>query len=279
MNVAFVEFSNAGQLYPFFYKDMELGIKDKVVAEYERGLSIGTVMKIEHLENITDDLHFILRKATQEDLDIHRENGELSKRAFEICRQQIKEFELNMKLVKVEYMLDRSKIVFYFVAPGRVDFRELVKKLASLFKTRIEMRQIGVRDEARIIGGLGLCGDELCCARFLRTFNPVSVKMAKDQNLNINVKKISGACGRLMCCLWYEEDMYREFMKVAPPLDAFAKAGEVEGKVVYVNPIKKTVILRNSDNLMIEVDIADIEKVESRKENKGEENEKYEQKG
>ncbi len=277
MNLALIEFSNAGQLYPFFYKDIDLNIKDKVVAEYERGVNIGTVMKLQTVRDISDDLHFVLRKATKEDLEIYKENIELSKEAFETCRQQIKEFELNMKLVKVEYMLDRSKIVFYFVAPGRVDFRNLVKKLASLFKTRIEMRQIGVRDEARIIGGLGLCGDELCCARFLRTFNPVSVKMAKDQNLNINVKKISGACGRLMCCLWYEEEMYEEFMKVAPKLDSFAKAGEVEGKIVYVNPIKKTVIIRNRDNLMIEVDVADVQTISEMK-NEGDEDEQENQK-
>ncbi len=275
MNLALVEFSNAGQLYPFFYVDMELKVKDRVVAEYERGVNIGTVMKLQTLHNVSDDLHFILRRATEEDLKIYEENQQFSKEAFEICREQICEFGLNMKLVRVEYMLDRSKVVFYFVAPGRVDFRNLVKKLASLFKTRIEMRQIGVRDEARIIGGLGLCGDELCCARFLRTFNPVSVKMAKDQNLNINVKKISGACGRLMCCLWYEENMYEEFMKIAPKMDSFAKAGDVEGRIVYINPIKKTVILKNADGLMIEVDVADVEVI-SEKENKGEKDGKEE---
>ncbi len=261
MNIALVKFSNAGQLYPFFYKDMDLNIKDKIVAEYERGLNIGTIMKIKMDEDVSDNLNFIVRKATDEDLKIYEENKELSKKAFKICREEIEFFELNMKLVKVEYMLDRSKIVFYFVAPGRVDFRNLVKKLASTFKTRIEMRQIGVRDEARIIGGLGLCGDELCCSRFLRTFNPVSVKMAKDQNLNINVKKISGACGRLMCCLWYEEGMYEEFMQVAPKLDSMAKAGDVEGRVVYINPIKKTVILKNKDNMMVEVNVSDVKEL------------------
>jgi cell fate regulator YaaT (PSP1 superfamily) len=261
MNIALVEFSRAGQLYPFFYKDEELTIKDKVVAEYERGVSIGTVMKLQTMDYISDDLHFILRKATKEDLQIHQENKQLAKEAFEKCKEEITYHGLNMKLVKVDYMLDRSKIVFYFVAPGRVDFRNLVKKLASMFKTRIEMRQIGVRDEARIVGGLGLCGDELCCSRFLRTFNPVSVKMAKDQNLNINVKKISGACGRLMCCLWYEHGLYEEFMDIAPPMDSIAKAGDVEGKVVYINPIKKTVILRQKDGLMIETDVEDIEEI------------------
>ena len=261
MNISLVEFSRAGQLYPFFYKHKELSVGDRVVAEYERGVNIGTVMRLQQLESVSDDLHFILRKATPEDLQIYEENGRLSQEAFRVCRDEISFFGLNMKLVKVEYMLDRSKIVFYFVAPGRVDFRNLVKKLASLFKTRIEMRQIGVRDEARVVGGLGLCGDELCCSRFLRTFNPVSVKMAKDQNLNINVKKISGACGRLMCCLWYEHGMYEDFMNVAPPMDSMVRAGEVAGRVVYINPIKKTVIIKNRDNLMIEVDVADVKEL------------------
>lgn len=264
MNIALVKFNNAGQMYPFFYKEMDLCAKDKIVAEYERGLSVGTVMKIKTDKEISDDLSFIIRKATDEDLKTYEENKELSKKAFKICREEINFFGLNMKLVKVEYMLDRSKIVFYFVSPGRVDFRSLVKKLASTFKTRIEMRQIGVRDEARITGGLGLCGDELCCSRFLRTFNPVSVKMAKDQNLNINVKKISGACGRLMCCLWYEEGTYEEFMQVAPKLDTIVKAGDVEGRVVYINPIKKTVILRNKENIMIEVNVSDVKKLINR---------------
>ncbi len=261
MNVALVEFIHAGPLYPYTFGEEELHVNDKVVAEYERGVNIGKVMKIVQIEEPSEEVPSIIRKATPEDLKRYEENLELARDAFKRCREEIKNFELNMKLVKVEYMLDRSKIVFYFVAPGRVDFRALVKRLAYLFKTRIEMRQIGVRDEARLLGGLGLCGDELCCARFLRTFNPVSVKMAKDQNLNINVKKISGACGRLMCCLWYEEYLYEEFMQVAPRLDSWAKAGDVEGKVVYVNPIKKTVILKNDDGLMIEVNVSDIEEV------------------
>ena len=261
MNLALVEFIRSGPLYPFYYEDMDLKVLDKVVAEYDRGINIGTVMKLTQTDQVDKDVKYLIRKATEEDLKTYEENLKLAEEAFQKCREEIKAFELNMKLVKVEYMLDRSKIVFYFVAPGRVDFRALVKRLAFLFKTRIEMRQIGVRDEARIIGGLGLCGDELCCSRFLRNFNPVSVKMAKDQNLNINVKKISGACGRLMCCLWYEEYLYEEFMQVAPPLDSWAKAGDVEGTVVYINPIKKTVILKNEDGMMIEVNVSDIEEV------------------
>ncbi len=260
MKIAIVEFMRVGQLYPYTY-DEELKPGDRVLAEYERGLGLGKVVKIEELET-TEEMPSIIRRATDEDLRIYEENKMLEKEAFEICKREIKAFGLNMKLVRVEYMMDRKKIVFYFTSPTRVDFRALVKRLASIFKARIEMRQIGVRDEARIIGGLGLCGDELCCSRFLRVFNPVSMKMTKQQNLNINVKKISGACGRLMCCLWFEHEIYEEFLKIAPPMDSFAKSGEVEGRVVYINPIKKTVILRTEEGLMIEVPVDGVEVLE-----------------
>ncbi len=262
MKIAIVEFMRVGQLYPYTYEG-DLKVGDRVIAEYERGVALGKVVKIHEADYIEDDIRPIIRKATEEDFRIYEENKELAKEAFKVCKKEIEEFQLNMKLVKVEYMMDRKKIVFYFTSPTRVDFRALVKRLASIFKTRIEMRQIGVRDEARMLGGLGLCGDELCCARFLRTFNPVSMKMTKQQNLNINVKKISGACGRLMCCLWYEHEMYEEFLKMAPPMDSLAKAGDVEGKVVYINPIKKTVILRTQEGLMVEVGAFDVEVIEA----------------
>ena len=269
MKVAIVEFIRVGQLYPYRFKgDLKAG--DRVIAEYERGVGMGRVVKIEDIDTY-DDIPEIIRKATEEDLKIYEENKELEERAFEICKREIKSFELNMKLVKVEYMMDRKKVVFYFTSPTRVDFRALVKRLASIFKVRIEMRQIGVRDEARIIGGLGLCGDELCCSRFLRIFNPVSMKMTKQQNLNINVKKISGACGRLMCCLWFEHELYEEFLKIAPPMDSLARSGEVEGKVVYINPIKKTVILRTEDGLMVEVPVSDVKVLKLPEEEKQEE--------
>ncbi len=257
MKVAIVEFMRVGQLYPYGFEG-ELKPGDRVIAEYERGVGMGKVVKIEELET-ADEIPSIIRKATDEDLRIYEENKQLEKEAFKICKEEIKSFELNMKLVRVEYMMDRKKIVFYFTSPTRVDFRALVKRLASIFKARIEMRQIGVRDEARIIGGLGLCGDELCCSRFLRTFNPVSMKMTKQQNLNINVKKISGACGRLMCCLWFEHELYEEFLQIAPPMDSIARSGEVEGRVVYINPIKKTVILKTEEGLMVEVPVGDVE--------------------
>ncbi len=269
MKVAIVEFMRVGQLYPYRFEG-NLKAGDRVIAEYERGVGMGRVVKVEDIDTY-EEIPEIIRKATEEDLKIYEENKELEKKAFEICKREIKSFELNMKLVKVEYMMDRKKVVFYFTSPTRVDFRALVKRLASIFKVRIEMRQIGVRDEARIIGGLGLCGDELCCSRFLRTFNPVSMKMTKQQNLNINVKKISGACGRLMCCLWFEHELYEEFLKIAPPMDSLARSGEVEGKVVYINPIKKTVILRTEDGLMVEVPVSDVKVLKLPEEEKQEE--------
>jgi len=269
MRIAVVEFMRVGQLYPYKFEG-ELKVGDRVIAEYERGVGMGRVVKIEEIET-DEEIGSIIRRATEEDLKIYDENKEFEKEAFEICKREIKAFDLGMKLVKVEYMMDRKKIVFYFTSPSRVDFRALVKRLASIFKARIEMRQIGVRDESRIIGGLGLCGDELCCSRFLRQFNPVSMKMTKQQNLNINVKKISGACGRLMCCLWFEHELYEEFLQIAPPMDSFARAGDVEGRVVYINPIKKTVILRTEEGLMIEVPVTDVEVLSLPEEEKQEE--------
>ncbi|WP_084675063.1 PSP1 domain-containing protein [Hippea jasoniae] len=262
MKIAIVEFMRVGHLYPYTFDGIELERGDMVLAEYERGLQLGKVVKIDEIQTTDEDVKPIIRKATQEDLETYNENRELEKKAFEVCREEIKKFQLNMKLVKVEYMMDRKKIVFYFTSPTRVDFRSLVKSLASIFKARIEMRQIGVRDEARILGGLGLCGDELCCSRFLRVFNPVTMKMTKQQNLNINVKKISGACGRLMCCLWYEHELYEEFLEIAPPMDALGRAGEIEGRVVYINPIKRTVILRTQDGIMAEVAFNEVEVIE-----------------
>lgn len=262
MNIALVEFTQVGSLYPFVYDDkMQLKAKDKVVAYSDRGIAIGKVMKLIQQDIVEDDIKHIIRRAAAEDIEKEQENRELSKEAFKICKEQIKEFHLSIKLVKTYYVLDRSKAVFYFISPSRVDFRALVKKLAFLLKTRIEMRQIGVRDEARIVGGLGLCGYELCCNKFLRNFNPVSVKMAKDQNMNINIKKISGACGRLMCCLYYEKDIYNEFLITAPPIDSIVEAGDIKGRVTYLNPIKKTIMIKTEDRVMAEIDVDAIKNV------------------
>jgi len=243
MKVALVEFAKVGPLTPFSIPETEISVNDKVVAGSERGLAIGTVRKI--VDSNDTDLKPILRKATEEDFSVERENRKIADSASRKFKKEVEKLGLEMKLVKTEYTLDRSKIVFYFTAEKRVDFRLLVRILASTFKTRIEMRQIGVRDRAKMIGGIGLCGQEQCCCRFLRQFSATSVRMAKSQNLNLNVHKISGACGRLMCCLAFENDFYEDFLKCTPGIGEKVKAGDMEGEIVAVNPFKRTVIIRS----------------------------------
>lgn len=208
-----IRFKQAGKIYYFDPAGVELAPQDQAIVETARGIEHGVVMvgpkEVEESE-ITQPLKRVLRKATPEDISEVQENREREKRAFNIGLEKIAARKLEMKLVDVEYTFDRSKIIFYFTADGRVDFRELVKDLAGVFRTRIELRQIGVRDEAKMIGGLGPCGRPLCCSTFLGEFEPVSIKMAKEQNLSLNPSKISGICGRLMCCLKYESDCYRQ---------------------------------------------------------------------
>lgn len=208
-----VRFKQAGKIYYFDPAGIEMRPQEQVIVETARGIEFGHVMvgpKEVDDNEVTQPLKKVLRVATPEDQKEMQENGIREKRAFEIGAEKIAAHNLEMKLVDVEYTFDRSKIIFYFTADGRVDFRELVKDLASVFRTRIELRQIGVRDEAKMIGGLGPCGRPLCCATFLGEFEPVSIKMAKEQNLSLNPAKISGICGRLMCCLKYESGCYRE---------------------------------------------------------------------
>lgn len=208
-----VRFKQAGKIYYFDPAGLDLKVQDPVIVETARGIEFGHVMvgckEVDDTE-ITQPLKTVLRKATPEDQKEMQENTEREKRAFDIAFDKIAAHGLEMKLVDVEYTFDRSKIIFYFTADGRVDFRELVKDLAGVFRTRIELRQIGVRDEAKMLGGLGPCGRPLCCATFLGEFEPVSIKMAKEQNLSLNPSKISGICGRLMCCLKYESECYRQ---------------------------------------------------------------------
>ncbi|MGI5853189.1 MAG: PSP1 domain-containing protein [Bacillota bacterium] len=208
-----VRFKKAGKIYYFDPVDIPLATGDPVIVETARGIEFGNVTvgpkEVDDSE-VTQPLKKVLRRATPEDLQTAEENCQREKRAFEIGLEKIANHNLEMKLVDVEYTFDRSKIIFYFTADGRVDFRELVKDLASVFRTRIELRQIGVRDEAKMLGGLGPCGRSLCCATFLGDFEPVSIKMAKEQNLSLNPAKISGICGRLMCCLKYESDCYKQ---------------------------------------------------------------------
>ena len=206
-----VRFKNAGKIYYFDPVDFEIEKNIDVVVETARGLEYGKIVvgpkEIEE-EKLISPLKPIIRIATEEDKAIYRENKEKAKETFEICQQKIKEHGLTMFLIDCEYTFDRNKLIFYFTAEGRIDFRELVKDLASIFKTRIELRQIGVRDEAKSIGGLGTCGRKLCCSSWLGDFQPVSIKMAKDQSLSLNPTKISGICGRLFCGLKYEHDVY-----------------------------------------------------------------------
>ena len=185
-------------------------------------------------------IHKIIRIASEKDLKTIAENKEKEKRAFDICCQKIKLHKLDMKLINVEYTFDCNKILFYFTADGRVDFRELVKDLAYMFRTRIELRQIGVRDEAKSIGGLGICGRPFCCHSFLGEFQPVSIKMAKEQGMLLNPTKISGTCGRLMCCLKYEQDVYNDLLKITPKIGAIVNTPDGKGNVIDVNLITGT---------------------------------------
>lgn len=211
--VAGVRFKPAGKIYYFECADMEIAANDYVIVETIRGIEYGcTVIGKRWLpdEELVLPLKQVLRKATEEDGKKYLSNKAKEQEAFDICKQKIKEHQLNMHLIDVEYTFDMGKIIFYFTSEKRVDFRELVKNLAAIFKTRIELRQIGVRDEAKMLGGIATCGQELCCKRFLGEFSPVSIRMAKEQNLSLNPTKISGVCGRLMCCLKYESEIYND---------------------------------------------------------------------
>lgn len=204
-HVAGIRFKNAGKIYTFDTDGLELKKGDTVIVESDFGLTIGKVIKETHfIEQEERPLKKIIRLATEEDFKTLEQNKALEKEAYDFCLERIKARGMVMKLVTTEATLDRKRIIFYFTADGRVDFRELVKDLAARFKTRIEMRQIGVRDESKMVGGIGICGREFCCSTFLTNFDPVAIKMAKDQSLVLNVAKLSGVCGRLMCCLRYE---------------------------------------------------------------------------
>lgn len=214
-----ISFQSAGKIFDFDAQELDLVPGDQVIVETERGRALGTVVNQPHEtapENAPPKLKTVIRIATENDLQMADSNGLREKEAMKFCQQRISERKMEMKLVKAEYLFDGSKIIFFFTADGRVDFRELVRDLAQHFRTRIEMRQIGVRDEAKLVGGLGICGRELCCSSHLREFAPVSVKMAKAQGLALNPTKISGQCGRLLCCLAYEYETYNEMNKALP---------------------------------------------------------------
>jgi cell fate regulator YaaT (PSP1 superfamily) len=247
-----VRFRSAGKIYFFSPGKYEIKKGDHVIVETARGVEYGTVVGEPRDipdEEVIKPLKAVLRTASTKDDEQERTNREKEKEAFKICLEKIRKHNLEMKLIDAEYTFDNNKILFYFTADGRIDFRELVKDLAAVFKTRIELRQIGVRDETKIIGGYGICGRPLCCHSYLSDFAPVSIKMAKEQSLSLNPTKISGVCGRLMCCLKNEEDVYEELNRKMPGVGDFCKTKDgLEGEVSSVN------ILRQTLKILVDVD-------------------------
>lgn len=247
LTVVGIRFKKAGKIYYFDPDKIEINAGDHAIVETARGLEFGDVVigprQVDESQ-IVAPLKPVLRKATLEDQEKVKDNRKKEKEAFRVCEQKIETHNLPMNLVDVEYTFDVNKIIFYFTAEGRIDFRELVKDLASVFRTRIELRQIGVRDEAKLMNGIGCCGRPLCCATFLGDFEPVSIRMAKEQNLSLNPTKISGICGRLMCCLKYENDCYcgcGANKKIAPPtVGKEVITIDGEGKVIAINQQKRT---------------------------------------
>ena len=245
-----VRFKRLGKIYFFDPKWLEVKKGEKVVVETTQGEEIAEVVVPNRMieeEKLTNPLKKVLRLASSRDLKHAEECRKKEKETFELCNKKIKEHKLDMTLTDVEYKFDNSKILFYFTADGRVDFRDLVKDLAAVYKTRIELRQIGVRDEVKRIGGNGVCGRELCCCSFLRDFETVSIKMAKEQNISLNPSKISGNCGRLMCCLKYEQEVYEDKIKKLPNIGAIVKTPDGQGEVDGIEPLKEVVKVKIKD--------------------------------
>ena len=289
-NIVGVRFKEVGKVYYFDPVNLDVKKDDCVIVETARGIEMGRVVfgtKSVSEEEIIKPLKSIIRIADEHDMEIKKSNEEKQKEAYNICLEKIKKHGLEMKLVDVEYTFDASKILFYFTADGRIDFRDLVKDLANIFRTRIELRQIGVRDETKALGTYGICGQQVCCSRFLGEFEPVSINMAKKQGLSLNPSKISGSCGRLMCCLKYEQSTYDELLKTSPRQGAVVETEDGVGSVEYVNILtgdmqvkiekeKETVyiecnakdvkILKNGhyDNDLDDVDPAELKKLEKK---------------
>ena len=266
MKVVGVRFRKAWKVYYFDPLEFDIKQGSNVIVETARGVEFGyVVMGIRDLpeEKITQPLKPVLRPATEEDVKTQETNAAREKEAFKVCLEKIRKHNLEMKLIDSEYTFDNNKLLFYFTADGRVDFRELVKDLASVFKTRIELRQIGVRDETKILGGIGVCGRALCCHTYLSEFIPVSIKMAKEQNLSLNPTKISGVCGRLMCCLKNEEEAYEELNSHLPSVGEYVTTsdglrGEVQSTSVLKQLVKVIVTLDNDEKEIREYKVADL---------------------
>ena len=274
-----VRFRTAGKIYFFDPGKLKISRNDHVIVETARGIEYGTVVGSPREvppDKVIQPLKPVLRIATERDDEQEANNKKKEKEAFKICLEKIRKHGLEMKLIDAEYTFDNNKVLFYFTADGRIDFRELVKDLAMVFKTRIELRQIGVRDEAKTLGSIGVCGRGLCCSQFLGEFAPVSIKMAKEQGLSLNPTKISGACGRLMCCLKYEQDTYEELLKVTPKQGAIVKTPEGTGSVEYVSLLKGLVKVKLDDEnekTLKEFNVADVKVLKKGKNNEPSEEE------
>lgn len=246
-----VRFKKAGKIYYFDPNQLLIRLDDYVIVETIRGIEYGKVVIVNKLVDIDDvvlPLKKVMRIASDQDASNVAENEQLAMEALEICVEKIEYHQLDMNLVDVEYTFDRNKVIFYFTAEGRIDFRDLVKDLAAQFKTRIELRQIGVRDEAKLLGGIGPCGRMLCCSTFLGDFDPVSIKMAKDQSLSLNPAKISGLCGRLMCCLKYENDSYEDAKRQLPDLGEIVETSYGKGRVAGLNILEGIIQIQMFEN-------------------------------
>jgi cell fate regulator YaaT (PSP1 superfamily) len=246
-----INFREAGKIYYFAPGSIQCKLGDRVIVDTARGVEIGTVKianKMIPESEVTPPLKAITRIATEDDLDRDAKNRELELDAAMICKKKIAKHGLEMSLVAVEYTFDNSKLIFYFTCESRVDFRELVKDLASTFHTRIELRQIGIRDEAKMMGGLGVCGRKYCCAGFLTDFVQVSIKMAKEQNFSLNSSKVSGACGRLLCCLRYEHETYEEAIRNTPSVGSLVKTADGEGVVIETKPLASEIKVKFENN-------------------------------
>ena len=263
-NIVGVRFKEVGKVYYFDPVNLDVKKDDCVIVETARGIEMGRVVfgtKSVSDEEIIKPLKSIIRIADEHDMEIKKSNEEKQKEAYNICLEKIKKHGLEMKLVDVEYTFDASKILFYFTADGRIDFRDLVKDLANIFRTRIELRQIGVRDETKALGTYGICGQQVCCSRFLGEFEPVSINMAKKQGLSLNPSKISGICGRLMCCLKYEQSTYDELLKTSPRQGAVVETEDGVGSVEYVNILTgdmKVKIEKEKETVYIECNAKDV---------------------
>ena len=259
-----IRFQNSGKVYYFAPEGLHLQMGDKVIVETAKGLEYGIVSIPNRNisdENIASPLRSVVRKMTPEDLKTLELNKQKEKKAFAVCEQKITAHKLKMKLVDVSCAFDNSKLLFYFTSDNRVDFRELVKDLASIFRMRIELRQIGVRDEAKMFGGLGVCGREFCCRGYLGDFQPVSIKMAKEQGLSLNPTKISGTCGRLMCCLKHEQAAYEDLQKITPRVGSLVKTPNGKGRVEDANLITGKLRIRpeNPDDVPYIIDRSEVE--------------------